>query len=865
MATIEGGVVTQINNLVNEIELIYSTNHREVIPKLGGIRMKTKDNFVYILLDSDTHAQDGAPVIKIDYRRVTNPVTASAVALRDVIMGYVETESGDEEVMEMQVYIGKYPGHNGDFDVTRFDGDTLNIVTFPPRITEIFSDDIEFIRQIAQDGSVTAQYDRNDTAMRVNADRITVVGATFLTTDRFVVWTNIYKATPNPDLEYSPGYIGKLAGENGDFDVSYDSATTLDIDTLPPGIAEIFDADIEVIRQINAAGTVVTDYSRRNYTMTIAAGRITVTGATFGATDSFVVYTNLYRGDVAADLEYAPGYIGKLTVENGDFDVSWLDADSLTIATFPPGITEIFDADIEVIRQLDNTGAVVADFPRSNYTMTVVANVITVTGAVFANTDSFVVYTNLFKNADASSVGQYLPCWVGKPQTGNGDFIVDWVDADTLIFTTLPDGVDALYDDDIEMVRQINTAGRIVAIYKRDNHIFTMINNQLTVTGAVFVATDEFTVYTNIHKHVIVPDLELMPSYIGQPAGSNGDFDVAYTNFQTIAFANLPAGIATIFASNIEKIVVIGADGWPYKMLTPDRFRFTEVAGGMRVRGNDIYDVVFQPTDEISVYTNIPRADAGGAGGAGGGSIVYTNAAGDFVATPNVGTRTITITGLPFTLEDIHVMGGSIKRKPVAGGPITDVGLTDVIVAAGVITLADETNVFVATDVIYVTLIGPDKWYDRDQDSAKSLTQNPDYGHYTDPTALVAGELVGIYDWIWRDQGGEIDVRSYNTITLWVILTAGDEASNELRVLSKHTSAGADEYKMDTDAEYIKDLGVANTKVRYDFELDHTTPFLQVQTRSTISAVKTTSTTTTTTTPGFTRATISIKYTLGYK
>ena len=763
MATIEGGVVTQINNLVNEIELIYSTNHREVIPKLGGIRMKTKDNFVYILLDSDTHAQDGAPVIKIDYRRVTNPVTASAVALRDVIMGYVETESGDEEVMEMQVYIGKYPGHNGDFDVTRFDGDTLNIVTFPPRITEIFSDDIEFIRQIAQDGSVTAQYDRNDTAMRVNADRITVVGATFLTTDRFVVWTNIYKATPNPDLEYSPGYIGKLAGENGDFDVSYDSATTLDIDTLPPGIAEIFDADIEVIRQINAAGTVVTDYSRRNYTMTIAAGRITVTGATFGATDSFVVYTNL------------------------------------------------------------------------------------------------------FKSADASSVGQYLPCWVGKPQTGNGDFIVDWVDADTLIFTTLPDGVDALYDDDIEMVRQINTAGRIVAIYKRDNHVFTMINNQLTVTGAVFVATDEFTVYTNIHKHVIVPDLELMPSYIGQPAGSNGDFDVAYTNFQTIAFANLPAGIATIFASNIEKIVVIGADGWPYKMLTPDRFRFTEVAGGMRVRGNDIYDVVFQPTDEISVYTNIPRADAGGAGGAGGGSIVYTNAAGDFVATPNVGTRTITITGLPFTLEDIHVMGGSIKRKPVAGGPITDVGLTDVIVAAGVITLADETNVFVATDVIYVTLIGPDKWYDRDQDSAKSLTQNPDYGHYTDPTALVAGELVGIYDWIWRDQGGEIDVRSYNMITLWVILTAGDEASNELRVLSKHTSAGADEYKMDTDAAYIKDLGVANIKVRYDFELDHTTPFLQVQTRSTISAEKTTSTTTTTTTPGFTRATISIKYTLGYK
>ena len=762
MALIEGGVVTQINNLVNEIEFVYSTNHREVVPKLGGLRIKTKGNKLFILLDSDVHAEEGGPVIKVDYTKVTSPITASAVALRDVILGYVETESGDEEVMEMQVYIGKYPGHNGDFDVTRFDGDTLNIVTFPPRITEIFSDDIEFIRQIAQDGSVTAQYDRNDAAIRVNANRITVVGAHFLTTDRFVVWTNIYKATPSPDLEYSPGYIGKLTGENGDFDVSYNGATTLDIDSYPPGITEIFDADIEVIRQIDATGTVVTDYSRRNYTMTIVAGRITVTGATF------------------------------------------------------------------------------------------------------ANTDSFVVYTNLFKDNDIVTVGQYLPCWVGKPQTGNGDFIVDWVDADTLIFTTLPDGVDALYDDDIEMVRQINAAGQVVAIYKRDSNVFTMINRQLTVTGATFLVTDEFTVYTNIHKHVIVPDLELMPSYIGQPTGRNGDFDVAYTGFQTIAFTGLPSDVTTIFASNVEKIVVIGADGWPYKMLTPDRFRFTEVAGGMRVRGNDIYDVVFQPTDEISVYTNIPRP---GGGGGASADADFKIASWDGTVT-YASTTTVTLAGAYPTINyDSQIVYIKFVDATLNTAEVFINGQNGVAIehAGGVLTINGAGTPFAATNVYEVGINALPIGADNDQNAIMTLEQAPDYGHYIDPVELVDGTVIGIYDWIWLDQGAEIDCRSYNMLTLWVILTAGDEAGNSLRVLSKHTSAGADEYIMETAGDYQKAMGTDNIKIRYDFELDHTTPFVQVQTRTEIQEAKTTSTTTTTTTPGFTRATISIKYTLGYK
>jgi hypothetical protein len=140
----------------------------------------------------------------------------------------------------------------------------------------------------------------------------------------------------------------------------------------------------------------------------------------------------------------------------------------------------------------------------------------------------------------------------------------------------------------------------------------------------------------------------------------------------------------------------------------------------------------------VAALTEMVDAAVGSssAGGAGGGSIVYTNAAGDFVATANNGTKTITITGLPFTLEAKHVVGGSIK-KINANDEVSNVKLTDVSVAAGVITLTDEADNFVTADTLYVTLIGPDKWYDRAQDSAKQLVQNPEWAHYTDVEHII--------------------------------------------------------------------------------------------------------------------------------
>jgi len=132
---------------------------------------------------------------------------------------------------------------------------------------------------------------------------------------------------------------------------------------------------------------------------------------------------------------------------------------------------------------------------------------------------------------------------------------------------------------------------------------------------------------------------------------------------------------------------------------------------------------------------------SGGSAGAGGGSIVYTNAAGDFTATPNDGTKTITITGLPFTLEAINL--ASVVKIDSSGNR-ESVATTNVTVSGGVITLSGAADDFASTDTVAVTLIGPDKAYDLAQDSQKSLVQNPEWAHYTDVEHVIDESNVAV-------------------------------------------------------------------------------------------------------------------------
>ena len=107
-------------------------------------------------------------------------------------------------------------------------------------------------------------------------------------------------------------FIGKAAGLNADFITAYASGTTLTCSTLPTSVAAINLGDIVSIMQINAAGTVVATYTRDDATMLCAGAdptTITVTGATFGATDTFIVYTNISRWGAVGAAEDVDGVI----------------------------------------------------------------------------------------------------------------------------------------------------------------------------------------------------------------------------------------------------------------------------------------------------------------------------------------------------------------------------------------------------------------------------------------------------------------------------------------------------------------------------------------------------------------------------
>jgi hypothetical protein len=219
-------------------------------------------------------------------------------------------------------------------------------------------------------------------------------------------------------------------------------------------------------------------------------------------------------------------------------------------------------------------------------------------------------------------------------------------------------------------------------------------------------------------------------AYIGKPA--NGDFITAYTAATQVTLSGYPGGLTTIYDEDIEFVRQINTAGQVVATYTKEDSAITMTGAVITVSG-----AAFAATDTFVVGTNIPRPTSGGAGGAGGGSIVYTNAAGDFIATPTNGAATITITGLPFTLEAIHVMGGSIEKKAVTTNLISTLNPTTISVSSGVITLGGIAN-FATGDEVIVTLIGPDKAYDRTLDIQKVVIQNPEYAHTTSVETLVS-------------------------------------------------------------------------------------------------------------------------------
>lgn len=94
------------------------------------------------------------------------------------------------------------------------------------------------------------------------------------------------------------GYIGKASGTNGDFVTAYASATTITLSSLPSGVSSITADDIVSVVQVATDGSVTKTYSRDDATMSTTGTdptTLTIAGATFAASDTFVVYTNIAK------------------------------------------------------------------------------------------------------------------------------------------------------------------------------------------------------------------------------------------------------------------------------------------------------------------------------------------------------------------------------------------------------------------------------------------------------------------------------------------------------------------------------------------------------------------------------------------
>lgn len=135
------------------------------------------------------------------------------------------------------------------------------------------------------------------------------------------------------------------------------------------------------------------------------------------------------------------------------------------------------------------------------------------------------------------------------------------------------------------------------------------------------------------------------------------------------------------------------------------------------------------------ILGSVSSLSLGGGGAGGGGNNTWSNTQKNFTATPTVGANTITIAGLPFTLEDGQVALGSIKKID-STGDVQNLQLTNVTVSGNVITLGDEDN-FATGDTVEVVLFGEDKAYDQAIDGQLSYVLNQDSEKWTSPEHLV--------------------------------------------------------------------------------------------------------------------------------
>lgn len=105
------------------------------------------------------------------------------------------------------------------------------------------------------------------------------------------------------------------------------------------------------------------------------------------------------------------------------------------------------------------------------------------------------------------------------------------------------------------------------------------------------------------------------------------------------------------------------------------------------------------------------------------GSNIYSNVAGDFTATANVGAKTITLSSYANTILSSTItvknFAVSLIKRVSSTGVVDNLPTTNIAFSANVLTLSDMAANFASGDSVTVVLFGPDKSYDESNDLEK--------------------------------------------------------------------------------------------------------------------------------------------------
>jgi hypothetical protein len=225
----------------------------------------------------------------------------------------------------------------------------------------------------------------------------------------------------------------------------------------------------------------------------------------------------------------------------------------------------------------------------------------------------------------------------------------------------------------------------------------------------------------------------------------------------------------------------------------------------------------------------------------------------DFTATFTSST-TITLSSLPFTIVDSSQIKSivQIKANNTSNVYVNGIYGVTLTVSSNVITIHNAGTPFVTGDKYEISINANTKSYDSTQEVTLVSVTNPIYAKYIDASPLTSAVNVGADDDTWIDAGSEIPCNQYKTLGLYVNYTKNDSTGSMLQILSKHESAGSDEYVLETSSSYQKTFGEADIKVAYFFDVT-AVPYVQLQTKATNVSGS-----------GTTIATTTIDYVLGY-